>query len=153
MSRATRNELLVLNATETTITTASVTIRTLRVGTKQLTQAVFRQLPTRDLVDEDTLKILGTVWGWVNYNPDPIWNGRQFVAQFGEELCRCPLHLEKPIQEKGRLWVRVNWGSGPAQKRVYLGSGWHREIHPDDVAAWLELCDRLNAAPQLFIAV
>jgi hypothetical protein len=105
MSTATKNGLLALDAASATITTASVTIRTLRVGTKQLTQAVFRQLPSRNLVDSEKVELKGTVWGWVNFTPadekpkaeyDDV--PTQFVAQFGEELCRCPFVVRHQSQ-------------------------------------------------------
>ena len=57
MSTATKNGngLLALDASAATITTARVNIRTLRVGSKQLTQSVFRQLPARNLVDVEVI--------------------------------------------------------------------------------------------------
>ena len=96
MSTATKqNSLLSLDAAQASITTATVTIRTLRVNNKQLTQSTFKQLPERDLLDEDIPKILGTIWGWVNYLSNPGRNHKQFVVQFGEELCRCEFTVRK----------------------------------------------------------
>ena len=104
MSTATKqNPLLALDANQATISTATVTIRTLRVNNKQLTQATFRQLPTRKLIDEEDLEILGTIWGWVNYNPGRGDSSQctQFIAQFGEELCRCPFRVRKVLPSLG----------------------------------------------------
>jgi hypothetical protein len=50
-----------LAASQATITTATVSIRTLRVSGRQLTQAVFRQLPVARLIDEEEVSILGAV--------------------------------------------------------------------------------------------
>jgi ribonuclease HI len=87
-------EPIALEAAQASITTATVTIKTLRVNSRQLTQSTFRQLPTQQLVDEATPSLLGTVWGWVNYKPPgDAENTTQFVVQFGERLCRCPFHL------------------------------------------------------------
>jgi hypothetical protein len=30
--------------------------------------SVFRQLPKRHLINPETPELLGTVWGWVNYD-------------------------------------------------------------------------------------
>jgi hypothetical protein len=43
-----------------------VTVRVLTIGTKQVTQALYKQLVERDIIDEKTCELLGTVWGWVN---------------------------------------------------------------------------------------
>jgi hypothetical protein len=88
-------EPIALEAAQASITTATVTIKTLRVNSRQLTQSTFRQLPTQQLVDENTTpSLLGTVWGWVNYKPPgDAENTTQFVVQFGERLCRCPFHV------------------------------------------------------------
>lgn len=52
------------------ITTATVEIKTLTIGGKQVTQAVFRQLKEESLIGNDgTLR--GVPWGTVNYHPDP----------------------------------------------------------------------------------
>jgi hypothetical protein len=105
MSTATKtkqNDLLALDANQATISTATVTIRTLRVNNKQLTQATFRQLPVCELIDENKLEVLGVVWGWVNYAPTAQSSQtRQFVAQFGDELCRCPFHVRKVPETHG----------------------------------------------------
>jgi hypothetical protein len=82
---------IALEAAQASITTATVTIKTLRVNSRQLTLATFRQLPAETLVDQEEIKLLGTTWGWVNYHPYPGEAGKtQFVAQFGDRLCRAP---------------------------------------------------------------
>jgi hypothetical protein len=82
--------LVALEAASAEILTASVTIKTLRVDSRQLTMGTFRQLPERALIDEDKVELLGTVWGHVNYHPNGDHDHRQFVVQFGEQLCRSP---------------------------------------------------------------
>jgi hypothetical protein len=110
------------------ITTASVTIKTLRVNGRPLTLGTFRRLPRRDLIDEDKVELLGGVWGWVNYNPDGGPHERQFVVQFGEELCRCPVTIRDLSRSNESQWTA------------------------DYVERWNALMDRLRTAPQLFIA-
>jgi hypothetical protein len=56
-----------LAAHEAIIQTASVNIQTLRVGKKQVTIGLFRQLPCDTLLDPETLQLRGVPWGHVNY--------------------------------------------------------------------------------------
>lgn len=78
--------------TETaTITTAAIQIRTLTIGRKQVTLAVFRQLREKPLIAEDgTLN--GVPWGIVNYHPDKCGDDYSdhwhIVWQHGSELRR-----------------------------------------------------------------
>ena len=93
-----------LETSEASITTASVTIRTLRVNSRQLTLATFRQLPCRDLVDERTATLQAKVWGWVNYSPpgeDP--KATQFVAQFENRIYRSPMVVRQLPDD---MWTR-----------------------------------------------
>ena len=99
-----KNDLLALQATSASITTAAVTIQTLRLNGRQLTQSVFRQLPRRNLLNEQTLELLGTVWGWVNYDPDSEPRNRQFVVQFGEVLFRCPFWVRDVRKDYATNW-------------------------------------------------
>ena len=72
--------------------TMQVTVRALRIGTKQVTQSVFRQLPKRSVWDDETGQFQGTPWGLVNY----FWNDCSYssgthlhvVWQDGERLFR-----------------------------------------------------------------
>jgi hypothetical protein len=75
-----------LDASGVEITTATVEIRVLRVGRRQLTAATFRQIPAARLLDPAELTLAGEVWGWVNYLCEP--GERNFVYQAGGELCR-----------------------------------------------------------------
>lgn len=85
--------------TETaTITTAAIEIRTLTIGRKQVTLAVFRQLREEPLIAEDgTLN--GVPWGAVNYHPDKCGDDRlkhwHIVWQRGDELLRSRVY-DKP---------------------------------------------------------
>jgi hypothetical protein len=81
-----------------TIQTVSVTIKALKINNRQMTQAVFNQLPeleelidTRDHEGEllETYRPVGNVWGWVNYCPK---GGdaelRQFIVEIDGRLYR-----------------------------------------------------------------
>jgi hypothetical protein len=85
-----------LTAHEATIQTASVEIQTLRVGKKQVTMGMFRQLPRAVLLDYDTLQLHGVPWGHVNYwwdgDGSQSWLGQSgklhVVWQLGDTLQR-----------------------------------------------------------------
>ena len=111
-------EVLNIETTDASITTATVTIKALQVGKKQMTISVFRQLPEAPLVDEDTLALLGQPWGYVNYR----WGdqrGTNFIFQSGSRLYRdCIL-----IRDSSEL-AHDGWPTGyvklhvEAEKRV-----------------------------------
>jgi hypothetical protein len=75
------------------VKTASLTveIKSLHVGTKQMTLSVFRQIHEEDLLDKD-FKLLGKPWGLINYWWDkcPQWNPSciHVIWQKGNELRR-----------------------------------------------------------------
>lgn len=92
--------------TETaTITTAAIEIRTLTIGRKQVTLAVFRQLREEPLIAEDgTLN--GVPWGTVNYHPDKCGDAKEHlhvVWQHGDELRRSYVHGPEKARLKCRL--------------------------------------------------
>jgi hypothetical protein len=74
-------------ATDATIKTVSVTIQSLTVSGKQMTLAVFRQIPKAEIFDKE-IEIIGTPWGIVNYsvaNEGPRW----IVVEKDGLLYRC----------------------------------------------------------------
>lgn len=105
------------------IRTARVEIRALTIDKRQVTLALFRQLPEREVIDFDTGTLRGPVWGHVNYCPRDC----DAVREFGRHAPH--LHI---IWQDGNELVR----DAPA---------W-QEFH--DHPGWAELID----APQLFIA-
>lgn len=83
---ARENKAVALLTDDVTISTATITIKALQVGKKQMTQSVFRQLPTADLVNDSDIDLNGVPWGWVNYLNDR--GGRSYVFQDGTRLFR-----------------------------------------------------------------
>lgn len=78
-------------ASKAQIQTATIAIRALTIGNRQMTQSVFRQLKAEPLIDEETAELRGEPWGTVNY----FWNGcgleekhLHVVWQKGDELRR-----------------------------------------------------------------
>lgn len=46
-----------------------VTIRVLTIGTKQVTQSLYKQLVSESVLD-DNAQLKGNIWGWVNFHDD-----------------------------------------------------------------------------------
>jgi hypothetical protein len=57
-----------LDAEHAVIHTATVEVKTLTISGKQVTLAVFRQLPEREIIDPQTGNLCGIPWGLVNYH-------------------------------------------------------------------------------------
>ena len=95
----------VLTAKEATIQTVQVEIQALKVGKKQVTMGLFRQLPLKDLIDARHITLAGVPWGYVQYwwdadgvRPEDYRRGKRLhvVWQEGNELHRSPCYEEPP---------------------------------------------------------
>lgn len=90
----------ILTVKEATVQTVQVEIKALKVGKKQVTMGLFRQLPYQDLLDVETLQLRGVPWGHVNYwweNDGCSWHQGprlHVVWQRGDELRRAAVHQE-----------------------------------------------------------
>lgn len=86
----------IVNVEKAEVASMTVQIAALRVGNRQVTQSVFRQLPLRFLFKDGEPQ--GEPWGFVTYR----WKGDgcrpltpgcdnvQLVWQYAKHLCRCP---------------------------------------------------------------
>ena len=88
----------VLTAHEATIQTASVDIHTLRVGKKQVTMGMFRQLPLRSITIHPGTDFEGEPWGHVNYWWDG--DGRQTNEYSGSLSRATALHVVWQLGER-----------------------------------------------------
>jgi hypothetical protein len=88
------NQVVPLEAENVSVSTATISIKMVQVGKKQMTLSVFRQLEPTTLIDEVNLTLNGDVWGYVNYH----WNSgggggvsrkTNFLVQQGSFLRRC----------------------------------------------------------------
>jgi hypothetical protein len=91
----------ILKIHEATVQTVQVEIKALKVGKKQVTMGLFRQLPLGELLDTDTLQLRGLPWGRVNYwwegdGRDGLLPGNKVhvVWQAGDELRRAVVNEE-----------------------------------------------------------
>lgn len=57
-----------------------VTVRVLTIGTKQVTQTMYKQLPEEQVIDIETGELLGEVWGWVNLHDNDCPKGPHLHA-------------------------------------------------------------------------
>ena len=82
------NRVIGVEVQDASISTVSVTLKAIQVGKKQMTKAVFRQLPTCTLVNGTTMEVDGDIWGWVNDSIPDQSPGRNFIVQRGGRLYR-----------------------------------------------------------------
>src|SRR5262245_33314229 len=102
---------VVLKVQEAKVQTAHVTIQALKVGTKQVTMGLFRQLPLETLLDTKTLQLQGVPWGYVRYwwegdgrsYEQSQSNALHLVWQDGDRLCR-GMVSESPPQSLRHHW-------------------------------------------------
>lgn len=81
-----------VNVGDANVKTVNVKIKAVSLNNKQMTLAVFRQIPEEDILNRCVAQLNGTPWGLVNYswkeqNYDS--NHIQVLWQKGNELRRC----------------------------------------------------------------
>ncbi|MFF7290713.1 hypothetical protein [Streptomyces griseorubiginosus] len=112
----------------TSIETATVQIRTLNVGPKQMTQGIFRQLIEQPAVDTEG-RVQGQPWGTVNYHPDRCDDAKEHlhvVWQLDDQLRRgfvlTPEHtyLRHPLVAE-YVTARIYEGARRDTSRAELG--------------------------------
>lgn len=89
-----------LTAQTATITTATVEVKTLTISGKQVTLAVFRQLPESPLINDEG-NPNGQPWGTVNYCPD-----KKYWDHTTGQMTDCatgPLHVHVVWQKNNEL--------------------------------------------------
>lgn len=61
-----------LPASEATIQERQVSVSVLTIGTKQVTQSLYKQIATEYVIDVNTGLLKGKVWGWINLHGESI---------------------------------------------------------------------------------
>ena len=61
---------MTLNTNQATVTETSVSVQVVKIGKRQLTQRVFKQIQREEIINHKTCSLKGTAWGYVNY----FWN-------------------------------------------------------------------------------
>ena len=99
-----------LKTNQVSIETLSVTIQALQVNKKQMTQAVFKQLPLGKLNLEGMPgKFDQEIWGWVNYTVNNI--GPEWIV-FSMNQCLfktfiSSYQLKKKLESLPQLFIGV----------------------------------------------
>ncbi len=90
---------VVVHKDHAVIHTATIDVKIMRLGKRQVTQSVFRQLEEECVFDVG-LELRGKLWGRVNYlwNGCPAYTNYHIVWQKENELRRMPLCLIKSLE-------------------------------------------------------
>jgi hypothetical protein len=162
------------HVTDITISTATVDIQVMRIGTKQMTLAVFRQLHGKDIFNECG-NLLAPAWGWVNYDRVSWDDTKPFVFSYEGILYRDKINLETHYKLKVQAEIKQTQKATYYTEAVFVPTGkWiitpEQESRPDvwnfvgmlfnsEQGARAHLANRLisvaklKEVPQLFIGV
>jgi hypothetical protein len=151
------------------IKTASVEVKTLTISGKQVTLAVFRQLPERSVIAwnrEHPTGLRGKAWGRVNYHPDKCADDKadhiHVVWQDETVLYRAYVHLDylEAIagRQPGKYYLKRNSQSEPYALYINQPYGMTHNPTPyehseESAEAYFNLISELEDLDQLFIAV
>jgi len=120
------------------VKTATITIKTMSIGNKQVTLSGFRQLLQEPLLNPETAELRGVPWGWYNYYWGDCTNDHlHLVWQKGDELQRdCvfphPPRAVQGIAEKARKGA---WRAA-AYACKYAPAGTFMFSHGESVRCW-----------------
>jgi len=123
----------IITTEDVSINTATIEVKVMKIGNRQVTLAVFRQLRTESIIDHKTGALRGIPWGKVNY------------------------HVGCEIAGAGTSHIHIVWQKGGELRRCYVV---HPQMSfTDEYLATLEgmkhmqVYAQLEALDQLFIAV
>lgn len=122
----------VLTTNDVAIKQVTIEVKVLKIGNRQVTQAVFKQLPYRSIIDPKTYTLRGIPWGRVNYHVECTeYSGKHLhiVWQSGNQLYRA--YERHPSESKTEEWVNGSY----------------------EGIKWMETYTQLQQLDQLFIAV
>lgn len=87
-----------------------VTVRVLTIGTKQVTQTMYKQLVDKCILD-DHVHLRGFVWGWVNVHDNDCTKDTHLhvIWDDGKELKRCKMYNRATMHDPGfnRLYSQI----------------------------------------------
>ncbi len=123
----------ILTTDDVTIKTLAVEVKVMKIDKRQVTLAVFRQLPEEPILDILTGELIGIPWGRVNYCPDckNTYPHFHIVWQKGNKLCRAT--------------IETRWSSGPSfseDLRIELLWGGGNPLHDLNYYVESYLCAR-----------
>ncbi len=156
-----------VSVNDVSVTSVSVSLHVIRVDAKQMTLAVFRQLPSTDvLVDADDLGLKHTWWGTVRYEVDGC---RDWLVYSNRRML-----FRSPRPDSRHITDYQHWKFRRVYDEQHPMPRWSPIRHPEKAMdherdkAWKEHVQRFNAEhgvemaaveerlsniPQLFIAL
>lgn len=72
-----------------------VSIRVLTIGSKQITQSLYKQFPIEDVIDKESGQLKGKIWGWVSLHGEKIY--------WTKDCANDPDHLHVIWERDGQL--------------------------------------------------
>ncbi len=127
------SEERILTTDDVAIKTLAIEVKVMKIGKRQVTLAVFRQLPSENLIDRNTGKLRGIPWGRVNYHVD---------CSAVEDY-----HIHVVWQKGNELRKSVVYG-------LYFGGlSKGEDASRQAILNYGQSFDRLSGLDQLFIAV
>ena len=114
-----------VNTTGATVTETTVSVKVVKIGKRQLTQRVFKQIPREEIIDQKTCSLKGIAWGHVNY----FWSSE--YHSFSKHI----------------LWVN---NKGELRRCYVVNDSVYWREHP--CMDCKQLAHDLLALPQLYIA-
>lgn len=116
-----------LTTSDVAIKQVAIEVKVLKIGNRQVTLAVFRQLPNEQIINFETGELKGIPWGRVNYHVDCKGNDHtHLVWQKGNELRRAVIHDELRFSFAHRLRVDIDF-YGTAFVAARILEGWMPE--------------------------
>lgn len=139
-----------LTINDVVISTVTVNIQVMKIGSKQMTITVFRQLPIETIFDRDG-ELVSDPWGWVNYD-----EGKWFVFSDDGILYRCKINFENYIGLKS---IEVTYPHSEYPWQLYSNSTGYsvpwsftdKETAEEHRLLLLDSIMKLKDTPQLFI--
>jgi len=100
-------EQVALPIDDATVQERQVAIRVLTLGTRQITQTLYRQIVEEDVIDGETGCLRGSIWGWVNLHDkdcDELGGHHHVIWEDNEQLKRsCSLFSCRNDYYKGLM--------------------------------------------------
>ncbi len=115
-----------MKTSEATVKTLAIQVKVMKIGNRQVTLSVFRQLQYEQIIDAATGQLRGVPWGRVNYCPGGCADGGgdhlHVVWQKGGELRRaCVSEAAHQHEEAGKLLRGLSEAKSYARD-LWLGS-------------------------------
>ena len=134
------SEERILTTDDVTIKTLAIEVKVMKIGNRQVTLAVFRQLPEEPIISPYGV-LSGIPWGRVNYHVDC------------ESLAYKHLHIVWQDGNKLKRAIALNWLVRSALQGGPYSFHGRKDFEETTRRLWEQSYAKLEALDQLFIAV